>query len=117
VRQVGVALGAPGRDAAHPGAARGGGVGQPALDQGGLAAAAAERRQCRGSGEVGEAVAGQEQHRRRGRTAVHGRQVRQHDWIESAKPPLSPRHLAAIRQFRYAYNQGEYAVRRQDEAA
>ena len=28
------------------------------------------------------------------------------EWIESAKPSLSPRHLAAIREFRYAYEQG-----------
>ena len=34
-----------------------------------------------------------------------------HDWIESAKPRLSPRHLAAIREFRYAYERGEYAIR------
>jgi hypothetical protein len=31
-------------------------------------------------------------------------------WIDSAKPRLSPRHLAAIREFRYAYGQGEYAT-------
>ena len=30
-------------------------------------------------------------------------------WIESAKPSLSPRHLAAIREFRYVYEQGSYA--------
>lgn len=28
------------------------------------------------------------------------------DWIESAKESLSPRHLAAIREFRYAYEHG-----------
>ena len=27
-------------------------------------------------------------------------------WIESAKQSLSPRHLAAIREFRYAYEHG-----------
>lgn len=39
------------------------------------------------------------------------------DWIESAKPRLSPRHLAAIREFRYAYGRGEYAVLHREEAA
>ncbi len=39
------------------------------------------------------------------------------DWIDSAKPRLSPRHLAAIREFRYAYERGEYAVRYREEAA
>ncbi len=39
------------------------------------------------------------------------------DWIESAKPRLSPRHLAAIREFKYAYGRGEYAAGRRDEAA
>ncbi len=39
------------------------------------------------------------------------------DWIDSAKPRLSPRHLAAIREFRYAYERGEYAVMHREEAA
>jgi hypothetical protein len=34
------------------------------------------------------------------------------DWIDSAKPRLSPRHLAAIREFRYAYYRGEYGPTR-----
>lgn len=38
-------------------------------------------------------------------------------WIDSAKPRLSPRHLAAIREFRYVYQHGEYAVRHGEEAA
>ena len=38
-------------------------------------------------------------------------------WIDSAKPRLSPRHLAAIREFQYAYGRGEYAVGRRDGAA
>ena len=32
------------------------------------------------------------------------------DWIRSAIPHLSPRHQAAIRQFRYAYREGMYAA-------
>lgn len=40
-----------------------------------------------------------------------------HGWIESAKPRLSPRHLAAIREFQYAYGRGEYAASGKDEAA
>jgi hypothetical protein len=40
-----------------------------------------------------------------------------HDWIESAKPRLSPRHIAAIREFRYAYGQGEYTVGRREDVA
>ena len=39
------------------------------------------------------------------------------DWIDSAKPRLSPRHLAAIREFEYAYGRGEYAAGRRGEAA
>ncbi len=39
------------------------------------------------------------------------------DWIEAARPRLSPRHLAAIREFRYAYGRGEYAVGSRTEAA
>jgi hypothetical protein len=39
------------------------------------------------------------------------------DWIDSAKPRLSPRHLAAIREFQYAYGRGEYAAGRRDEVA
>jgi hypothetical protein len=38
-------------------------------------------------------------------------------WIESAKPRLSLRHMAAIREFRYAYGRGEYAVGRREDAA
>ena len=40
-----------------------------------------------------------------------------HDWIDSARPHLSPRHLAAIREFRYAYGKGEYAIGRRGKAA
>jgi hypothetical protein len=36
--------------------------------------------------------------------------------IDSAKPRLSPRHLAAVREFRYAYGQGEYATGRREDA-
>jgi Replication initiation factor len=39
------------------------------------------------------------------------------DWIESAVPHLSARHVAAIREFRYAYERGEYAVLRSERAA
>jgi hypothetical protein len=40
-----------------------------------------------------------------------------HGWIEDAKPKLTPRHLAAIREFRYAYSKGEYAVGFRRDAA
>lgn len=37
-------------------------------------------------------------------------------WIKSAIPHLSPRHRAAIAEFRYAYAQGPYAFSRGDAA-
>jgi hypothetical protein len=38
-------------------------------------------------------------------------------WIESARPHLLPRHLAVIREFRYAYARGGYAALRRRGAA
>jgi hypothetical protein len=37
-------------------------------------------------------------------------------WIESAIPHLSARHLAAIREFRYVYERGQYAVNGEEVA-